>query len=119
MSPACCEGWCGTRRKNDIYPEANELGRDLGQSCASPLRPTILYRDGMTLDPAKFVQARLTIARSETASPTASTAAAASGSCVVLSTPTAPANVRSRRQSGRTRGLFSNPVPGPSKLFLC
>src|SRR5262249_53543796 len=42
----------GSRRKNDIDLEADELGCNLCESLAPSLRPAILYRDSAALNPA-------------------------------------------------------------------
>src|SRR5262249_30288449 len=44
------------RCDNDINPAPDELGRDLGEALVAPLRPTILDRDGATIDPTEFAQ---------------------------------------------------------------
>ena len=46
----------GCIRDNDIDVKPDELGRDLDEALAAPLRPPILDRDGATLDPADFAQ---------------------------------------------------------------
>src|SRR5262249_30820601 len=50
----CRESWRGCRRNNDIDLEPDELGRIFGVAIATTLCPTILDRDGATLDPAEF-----------------------------------------------------------------
>jgi hypothetical protein len=46
----------GCIRDNDIDVKPDELGRDLDEALAAPLRRPILDRDGATLDPADFAQ---------------------------------------------------------------
>ena len=54
---ACLAARTGAaERDNDIDLEPNEFGRDLGESLAASVRPTILDRDGAAFDPAKFAQ---------------------------------------------------------------
>src|SRR4029077_915199 len=45
-------------RDNDIHLEADELCRAFSVAFGAALRPSILDRDGATIDPAKFLQAR-------------------------------------------------------------
>ena len=49
------DGFC-SGRDNDIGLESNELGRHLGEAFGVSFGPTILDRDGATLDPTEFVQ---------------------------------------------------------------
>ncbi len=46
----------GTRRDNDIDLEPDQLGRDFDKALAASLRPSILDRDGATLDPTELAQ---------------------------------------------------------------
>src|SRR5262245_709885 len=54
--PLCGYGCRGSRRKNDIDLEPNELGRELGVTLAASLRPTILEREGAAFNPAELAQ---------------------------------------------------------------
>lgn len=51
----CCDDR-RSGRDNDVNLQPNELSRYFGEALAAPLRPAILDRDGVTLDPAELVQ---------------------------------------------------------------
>jgi hypothetical protein len=49
--------WGGVSvRDNDVDLKADKLGRDFGDALGPSLRPAILDRDGVTLDPAERMQ---------------------------------------------------------------
>ena len=54
-----CGEDCASRRDNDIDFESDELGRDLGVTLASALRPANLEDDVPTFDPAQFAKSLL------------------------------------------------------------
>jgi hypothetical protein len=56
MSFNCGDG--ASDGDNDVDLKADKLGCDLGVALGAALRPAILDRDGTTLNPAEFVQAR-------------------------------------------------------------
>src|SRR5579863_3707202 len=48
------DGIVGPCRDDDVDPEPDELGRDLGDALGSSFRPAMLDRDGAPLDPTKI-----------------------------------------------------------------
>src|SRR5262249_1438610 len=51
-----CREDCTSHRDNDIDLEPDELGCDIGEALAAPLRPAIFDHDRAALDPPEFAQ---------------------------------------------------------------